>query len=162
MKDSDGSFVNYLKHSKECDGVSKHVFSKQNAVEDIRGSGMTKMAKIYKFPMCREVRTPVTHIYRSINQIITGKKLGDEISIREQHNADSIMHHKKDYYCRPTNYVTRTMAVLCPSDNGRITLHAEKIPTACSCVKTRKPKDDNCVLGPVEKPNDQKGHKITA
>ena len=29
--------------------------------------------------MCREVRTPVTHIYRSINQIMTGKKLGDEI-----------------------------------------------------------------------------------
>ena len=40
---------------------------------------MTKMAKIHKFPMCREVRTPVTYIYRSINHIITGKKLGDEI-----------------------------------------------------------------------------------
>ncbi|XP_063402130.1 uncharacterized protein LOC134686390 [Mytilus trossulus] len=154
MKDSDGSFVNYLKHSKECDGVSKHVFSKQNAVEDIRGSGMTKMAKIHKFPMCREVRTLVTHIYRSINQIMTGKKLGDEIcevvlgdrGVQTIHKVECIGHKRttkcrfhyapqKDYYCRPTNYVTRTMAVLCPSDNGRITLHAEKIPTACSCVK---------------------------
>ena len=39
MQDSDGSFVNYLKHSKECDGVSNHVFSKQNAVEDIKETG---------------------------------------------------------------------------------------------------------------------------
>ncbi|CAG2219284.1 unnamed protein product [Mytilus edulis] len=91
---SDVGFVNYLKHSRECNGVSKHVFSKQDKMEDIRGAGHKKTTK------CRFHYAP-----------------------------------QKDYYCRPTNYVTRTMVILCPSDNGILTYHVEKIPTACSCVK---------------------------
>ncbi|CAC5402870.1 unnamed protein product [Mytilus coruscus] len=153
MEITEGNFIGYLKHSKECDGVTKHVFSKQQTVEEIRGNGMTKMARYHKFPMCREVRTIVSHIYRPVNHIMTGAKLGTEICevvlsnrVQTIYKVECIGHKKttkcrfgyapqKDYYCRPTNYVTRTMVVLCPSDNGRLSYHVEKIPTACSCVK---------------------------
>ncbi|CAC5402867.1 unnamed protein product [Mytilus coruscus] len=150
---SEGNFLGYLKHSKECYGVTNHVFSQQNAVEEFRGNRMTKMPKLYKFPMCREVRKLVNYIYRPVNHVVTDVRLGTEIcevilSNRAQniYKVECIGHKKttkcrfeyspqKDYYCRPTNYVTRTMVVLCPSDNGRLSYHVEKIPTACSCVK---------------------------
>ncbi|VDH92386.1 Hypothetical predicted protein [Mytilus galloprovincialis] len=150
---SDGGFVNYLRHSRECNGVSKHVFSKQDNLEDIRGTGMTKMARVHKFPMCREVKTLVTHVYRPFYDAMTDVKTGSEICevvlsgvaqivfkvecVGHKKTSQCRFHYapQEDYYCRPTNYVTRTMVILCPSDNGILTYHVEKIPTACSCVK---------------------------
>ncbi|VDH92388.1 Hypothetical predicted protein [Mytilus galloprovincialis] len=114
---------------------------------------MTKMARVHKFPMCREVKTLVTHVYRPFYDAMTDVKTGSEICevvlsgvaqivfkvecVGHKKTSQCRFHYapQEDYYCRPTNYVTRTMVILCPSDNGILTYHVEKIPTACSCVK---------------------------
>lgn len=40
---------------------------------------MTKMARVHKFPMCREVKTLVTHVYRPFYDAMTDVKTGSEI-----------------------------------------------------------------------------------
>ena len=55
----------------------------------------------------------------------------------------------KQYFCRPTNFVYRTMLIDCPLTG--LQYYKEKVSTACSCVKVK------CLTGEVAGPFNNRG-----
>ncbi|XP_076078259.1 uncharacterized protein LOC143048457 [Mytilus galloprovincialis] len=158
LSQSDGSFIHYIKSCSECLGDPAPYGEKIDYV---------------KKPVCREVKVPIEYINKTVYHELTGVAEGFEVcqvilngpdrNVQKIYRTDCYNGDErkknnycrfdygvfKEYFCRPTNFVYRTMLIDCPLTG--LQYYKEKVSTACSCVKVK------CLTGEVPGPFNNHG-----
>lgn len=144
LRKSSEEYIHYIQSCAECIGDPAPYLEKMT---------------YKKTPVCREVKVPVEYVNKTVYHEITGQFLGHEVCQvvlnNQERNIQKVYRTEcyngdrrkndhycrfdygtfKEYFCRPTNYVYRTMLVYCPSSG--LQYYKEKVSTACSCVRVK-------------------------